>query len=827
MKTTLAFPHLARWTGALFLVALLSALAARGLAAPAGQIGVESGGLTLDGRAGFDGMCKDQRWIPLRITLENSGPAIDGQVLISAPSYGSDSTLYTYPLQLASTARKELRLAIYPETYINELNVRLRVDGNILLAQKVPVRCLALDQPLVGVLAGNPSALNSLAEYPAGARDASLARLEPADIPEHAQYLESLDVLLVSDLDTGALRPAQVTAIEGWLASGGQLLVMGGAGWQKSTAGLAGLLPLQPESLDEAADLSPLAGLAGVAAAQESPSLARSGLLASGALTPGSVALLRQGEQIWAASRPVGFGRALYFAFDLASEPLRSWDGAPQLLAALLEPAPAVPGWAHGFVDSYQAGSALSTLPSLRLVGVGWLLGFLITYVLAIGPLNYLLLRVLKRRELAWVTIPLLALVFAGGAFLVGGRSRGSLPVLSRLAVVQVWPGHSEARLDGLLGVFSPARQSYAISLAPGLTIHPLRDSNLQPPTGGYDLSIAEDGSLSMPAVRLDVAALLGQAVGGMLPAPQFDQQLSLTVDANSARLAGKITNQTNIRLENVVLLTSGWSQALGDLNPGAELLLDVDLQNATWSNAATVPGKGTPAVYYSYPTGTPSLDILIGGTNYYQNPALFRRFSLLSAAAGYNVDLGQSGGFYLAGWSSQPAFEASVDRRFDTDDLTLYLIALQPELASQGTQLTLPPAFFRWSLPPGSANYGPDRTPYSGYLAASDPFFFDYQLIQPVEYTRVSQLTLHLNGARLDGGDNTTVLLDVSLWDFTRSAWTALDALPFGDHTMPTPERFVGPGGTIRLRLANPDDLVPVQLQGVDFSLQVQRSAP
>lgn len=827
MKTTLALSRLRRWTGALFAVAVLSLLAARGLPAPASQTGVESGGLSMDGRAGFDGLCKDQRWIPLRITLENSGPAIDGQVLISAPSYGSDSTLYTYPLQLASTARKELRLAIYPETYINDLNIRLRVGGSIVLAQKVPVRCLALDQPLVGVLAGNPSALNSLAEYPAGARDASLARLEPADIPEHAQYLESLDVLLVSDLDTGALRPQQVTAIEGWLASGGQLLVMGGAGWQKAAAGLADLLPLQPQRLDEVSDLSPLTGLAGVEASTPTSSLERSGLLASGSLVPGATAILRQGEQIWAATRPVGFGRAIYLAFDLASEPLRSWDAAPQLVAALLEPAPAVPAWTHGFVDSYQAGSALSTLPSLRLVGVGWLLGFLITYVLAIGPLNYVLLRVLKRRELAWVTIPLLALVFAAGAFVVGGRSRGSLPVLSRLAVVQVWPGHSEARLDGLLGVFSPARQSYALSLAPGLTLHPLRDSNLQPPSGGYALRIAEDGSLSMPEARLDVAGLLGQAVGGMLPAPQIDQQLSLAVDANSARLAGKITNQTSIRLENVVLLTSGWSQALGNLEPGAELVLDVDLQNATWSNAAAIPGKGTPAVYYSYPTGTPSMDILVGGANYYQNPALFRRFSLLSAISGYNVDLGQSGGFYLAGWSSQPAFEASLDRRFDTDDLTLYLIALQPELASQGAELTLPPAFFRWSLPPGSASYGPDRTPYSGYLAASDPFFFDYQLIQPVEYSAVSQLTLHLQGARLDGGDNTVVRLEVSLWDFARSGWTALDALPFGDHAISTPERFVGPGGTIRLRLANPDDLVPVQLQGVDFSLQVQRSTP
>lgn len=135
-------------------------------AAPDAQTGVQSSGLTLDALAGFDGLCKDQSFIPLTITVENNGPAFEGEVLVSAPNFTGSPTLYTYPLQLTTTARKELHLAVYPETYINELDVRLRMDKKIVLAQKVPVRCLAPDQVLVGVLAGNPSALNALAEYP-------------------------------------------------------------------------------------------------------------------------------------------------------------------------------------------------------------------------------------------------------------------------------------------------------------------------------------------------------------------------------------------------------------------------------------------------------------------------------------------------------------------------------------------------------------------------------------------------------------------------------------------------------------------------------------
>lgn len=216
-----------------------------------------------------------------------------------------------------------------------------------------------------------------------------------------------------------------------------------------------------------------------------------------------------------------------------------------------------------------------------------------------------------------------------------------------------------------------------------------------------------------------------------------------------------------------------------------------------------------------------------MGGSDYYSDAALFRRFSLLSAITGYNVDLGQVGGYFLAAWSSQPAFDASLDQRFATDDLTFYLFTLQPELASQGETLTLPPALFRWSLPEGSPYYGTDRSPYTGYLTNSDPFFFDYQLVLPLSYTAVDELTLHLQGERLEGGDNSLVRLEVSLWDYTRSAWHALEPLPFGDHTLASPERFVGPGGALRIRLDNPDEMVPIQLRQVDFTLQVQRSAP
>jgi hypothetical protein len=812
--------------GLLALLALAPRLPAHG--APLAQDDdpppTELPGLTLQARAGFDGLCKDMRWIPLRIILENIGPALTGELIVSIPDSSRRPTLYTFPLELASTSRKEIRLAVYPEAYVNNLDIRLRVGGVITLAQKASVRCLPQEQIVMGVLAGNPSALNSLADYPSSGQQATLARLEPGDLPEQAQYLESLDVLLISDLDSGTLQPAQLAALRGWVLSGGQLLVTGGAGWQKSVAGLQDWLPFLPDGLSEVDDLSALADFSGVAEPPGQDALAATGSLST---TAHPAVLLSAGDQILAASRNLGFGRVLYLAFDPASEPLRSWPGAPGLLRALLEPLPSVPVWAKGFNDWYQAGSAITSLPSLRLVGVGWLLAFLFSYTLTVGPLNYFVLRRFKQRELAWLTIPLLVVIFAGGAFMVGGRSRGSLPVISRLAIIQVWPGQEQARLDGLVGVFSPTRQTYTLALPPGLSLHPLRDSNLSAPPDGFEIAASIDGAQTAPDLRLDVAGMRALSVSGTVPAPQITQDLQYQLSETSARLSGQITNHSSLHLENVVLLGPGSAQLLGNLDPGASLELGYDLQTNPLPPSVyrpVTPGPGI--VYYSGPGSDQAMQVLVGGNDYYNDARLFRRFSLLSAAAGYNFNAAQAGGYYLAAWSSDAPFDASLDRRSASDDEAFYLIALQPELIGQDNLLSLPPALFRWSVPFNEIYYSPDQSPYGGMLSAQ-PLFFYYQLIQPIPFESVQGLTLHLKGVQYDNPQNSQGEIDVALWDFERQSWAALQPLPFGDHPIARPQRFVGLGGEIRLRLANPNEAWYTELQQADFTLQVRRSAP
>ena len=68
---------------------------------------------------------------------------------------------------------------------------------------------------------------------------------------------------------------------------------------------------------------------------------------------------------------------------------------------------------------------AVASLPSLALPPIGGLIMLLFGYILLIGPINYLVLRRLDRRDWAWLTMPVLIVVFAVGAYAFGSALRG------------------------------------------------------------------------------------------------------------------------------------------------------------------------------------------------------------------------------------------------------------------------------------------------------------------------------------------------------------------------------------------------------------------
>src|SRR5579859_4738278 len=502
--------------------------------------------ITLTIHAGFDGYYKDQRWLPVRITVANDGPDTKGTLHVSVPRSGGGADLVvTRDVDLPTQSRREVFLYIPTDGFLSSLQVGLS-DGqkDVASATSRLVQAGAGDL-IYGVLAGSPSSFNLLSNIKPVNGTAYVAQLDPGDLPAVGYAWTALDVLVISDFDTGVLTPEQRTALADWVAAGGRLIVAGGPSWQKTAAGLAPLLPLAPGGTQTLPDVSALAAFA----AASTP--AGPAVVATGALGPGAVTLVSAGSLPLVVTRHSGFGQVLYLALDPAFDPLQNWSGLDGLYRNLLSGTAQRPDWAAGLRNWYSARDAINALPGLQLPSALEIFGFLALYILVVGPINYLVLSRLKRRELAWVTVPVLVVVFSAGAYLSGYQLRGGDASLHRLAVVQVWPNADRARVDGLVGLFSPRRTQYDVTFGAGFLAGPMPLDTGSP--GNNSFTVQQSDATLIPNVRLEVGAVEPFVVEGDVPAPKFDSSLTLQLNHSQAVLQGTVTNQSNLALTDEI----------------------------------------------------------------------------------------------------------------------------------------------------------------------------------------------------------------------------------------------------------------------------------
>jgi hypothetical protein len=766
-------------------------------------------GVRMTARAGFDGLCKDGDWIPVRISLENQGESLDASLQVRIDDLNSTSALYTQPISLPSISQKETFIYFRPDNYQTEIEVQLVVNRRIVTQATAPINCVPQSDRLFGILSASPSSFNLLADLDPPNGRASVARLTADDLPDRAPALHAIDYLVISDLDTGSLTGRQIEALDGWLTGGGVLIVTGGPNWQRTAAGIDQLLPFHPNrSLTAASVLD----------------LTSETVLSAGDPDPSAEIMLAQAGTPFLIRGRHGAGTVFYLTADPSLEPLKSWDGMPGIYEQIVNAEGITPVWADGFQAWDSAGNAVAALPELDLPAFNLLCGFLLVYIAALGPVNYLILRRLKRKEMAWISIPVLVVIFSLLAFLVGSRGRGKEPVVSRLAVVQAWPEAQQADVFGLLGIYSPSRASYNLEIDRDFLLHPLPNNPNLAPAGGWLFETTPDENTRIPEMRIDVAGINAIGFEGQIPSPAIQGSLTIQLTGQGITLEGELQNHSNLELRAAILLSPGDPWQIGDFNPGDEHQFQIGLSDndrASYQPASAVAqnySSGSSTYYPPY-SGVDSLAFdLLGTGDYYRDQETYRQFSLLNAITGYSNPKGSGGGVYLIGWSdSSPVPLRLSEQQFRTSDTTLYIIALQPTMTNADGPVALTPGLFTWSvLDAASGVFNP--SPYDGYLEGGD-FSIQYVLSQPIPYSDVKGLTLHLKGYDNQGQTG----FNQYLWDFVQTNWVLLPHVDWGDTVIPNPERYVGVNGEIRLRLEQPSSGAYIPIERADFTLEVE----
>jgi hypothetical protein len=754
--------------------------------------------------AAFGGTFKYGEWLPIWVELENSGPDLEAQVEVRIAS-GGGVTAFAAPADLPSGSRKRIPVYILPNNFSHELEVRLVQDRRVLASEKLAVRPRANNTYLIGLAAPERGALSMLQgiSLAGGGRPEELIDLTLDTMPGRAEGLRSLDCLILNDVDTSILEPDQQAAIEAWVARGGRLVIGGGAGAARTTAGLAAsLLPLNPQTVVE---VDALSGLVEMGASQQirvpGPFVVATGDTGTSRMLAGQDGLPLVVE------RSIGAGYADLVALDLAHSPFDAWSGTADFWEQLLSPGAAYPAWLppDASVRQTRARSltyALSNLPSLDLPSVQGLAILLLAYIVLVGPASYLVLRWRKRLHWAWITTPLLTILFTGGAFGLAYAMHGTDLILNKIAIVEIQPD-GRAGVDSYVGLFSPSQQSYEIEVRGNGLLSPMAlDYNPWGPGG-------TNATGEMVFVQGDPGYVSGLTVN------QWSMQTfaveSLWSDfgkiasnlwIEDGALVGTVRNETPYPLADAAVILGNDFVKIGELAPGAQA--NVRLQLLALNN-----GQFAPPVAYRLleeqmsqpgPTG-PRREAQLRQSvleSVFQPSLSSAKMGLSSMGSG-----GSSGSQkdpILIGWLDRAPPEMTVDDRSPAEKATALVYApLTYRFLDEG-QVTVPPGLIGGTviqMPTEGGTCGPPGT--SAVFIGRGQAVFEFRLPPEMHEFQADELTLLLTSE-----GSWAVPSGIAVYDWDAGAWQEYEHITLGSNVLSGAGKLVSADGVARVRLSS-----------------------
>jgi hypothetical protein len=796
------------------------------LIAPAAARAQQAGLITLKLEAGYDSYFRSNKWVPLLISVSNNGPDISGDLRVTASgTSGLLAGAFKTPVELATNSSKQVFLYITLAGSALQVKVELANESGVIADVIRSVKRVGPSDLLYGVITESPRGTIDLTGVTSGIGSASQANWRIDSVPRNAEGLSALDVIVLTDVDSGNLTTDQRRALADWVTSGGHLVVTGGPNWQKTQAGVTDLLPLKPDRTTTLTSLPSIAAFAGRVGETLDAPAGTPIIVAQGSLAPGARVLVEESGIPLLIRRTFGGGVVDYLAADPGLEPYQSWHGRDSFWFTLFTTDGLEPSWSNGIVNPGRATFAANLIKGLRLPDVFQLCGFLAIYIIIIGPLNYLVLKRLGRRELAWLTIPLTIVTCSSVAYLTGFSLRGTQATLNRLALVQVWPGADYAQVDGVIGVLAPRRAVYDLSVDSSLTLAvPGSDPGVSASSG--NITIQEDLTYTARRFPVDAGLTAVFSTSGYIQTPALDgnatirlAQWSFASGAPSAappRVTGKVKNTTGMTLYNVVALALGGYQELGTLEPGAEQSFDFPMSAALtpplslgsvlksgYYASTTYSGPYTGGVYSQNRT---IQDIM--GKNYsnlYRQYALGygdtpeqqewrRRQALLEAVVANSEPNGGRGtNVYIAGWSGTSPIKVGLQgASFTTEDTTLYMYRLPVEIVASSDDVEVPPSLLTWTSTDASTRR--DAIPYSLNVQPGEHLVFRYNPLPSIRLKQVTGLKLDLTGQNINRGV-------VFLWDWQAGQWVDVNATSASNLVIDA-FRYVGPENAVEMAI-------------------------
>ncbi len=780
------------------LVGLVLGLAALG-PWPAGQTAVAAGPVSFRVEPLFDGYYKLREWTAVAVEIANDGQGpFEGEAVYESVDLGRRLTEFSVPVRLDPGERRRYIVPVMMTGFERSGTVRLRAGNQTVAEERVALFPMDAGDFLLGVVGRDPLPLHfKFSLRPQGQSRTFVVTVRPEDFPDASHLLRSFDAIVINGLPAGRLSPAQTRALTDWVLGGGHLVV-GGVGSAGDVEGFGPLIPARVLGRQTVSGLPNLERAIQVPIRVWEPFEVTALAPAAGA----QVLIAEEGLPLVVRQR-FGRGMVTFLAMDGSADPLNAWWGLGPMWRLILTTDRSPTQEFQSRVQLTGLGAIYNALAEqvtpFDLPSAQTIIIFLGAYVLLVGPVNYLVLRRLRRPDWFWFTTPAVTALFGLAVFGLGFSPQAQGVALRDITIIRHPDDLRVGYADSYIAVFSPVYRAYDLEFPGSVFPSPLLPFwEWTNPPDTQPVTVETAGSVRrLKNLSVDAWGLRGVLAEGLIRYDREPLRVEALAEADGVRVT--VTNPGPGAVEGVVAGHSAGIETIGRLGPGES--------RQVFIRAGPVGGLEELRLQ----------QLLLAGQDL-PEPAFNVRRLVLSTLFDDEITTGQPwqvGGLRLVAWEDRSPVAVRVsDTPSRQSSTVLRFIQVQPQ-AGPGARVVAPGTMRRQLIDRDAVYLGPSAF---GFAIGSGSATWRYYLPSDFPAGQVARIELLFNGQPRRPTD---IWPRVQAFNFREGRWVDLgdigdkvraaagaDAQTWPQVTIPLPGPagdFIGPGGYLDLKVTAP----------------------
>lgn len=419
--------------------------------------------------SGIEGKFRALKYIPVTVEFTSSEKDFNGEVEIrTAGNYTSTYDAYSREISVAKGETGKVTIPINLLEGSSNITVNLVENGKVLFEKKSLISNGRITESnlFMGVLTDDPTSLSYTGTISLDTTNGTQGVIEKVQldekiIGENSLNIDGLDIILINNYNMSNLKAEQYTALSSWINKGGTLIIGAGANEGKTISNIdSDFLNIKSKGTNEK----------NVKLVDDNLNLIVSNLEVKDSK-------LKYGtdEEPLAYSIRRGKGEIIVSTFDLGLEPLISSNDSSKFFNNII-----VDTISKFFENSmngghmqgyYRVGELTKTIPINEVVGVKSLIIILAAYAVIIGIVIYIVLKKLDKRDLTWIAIPAISIIFTLIIYFMGSSTRVNDIVLNQNNIISV-DKNGKGTAKGYLGIGTKYKSDVIIEKPEDLTMN-------------------------------------------------------------------------------------------------------------------------------------------------------------------------------------------------------------------------------------------------------------------------------------------------------------------------------------------------------------------